>query len=74
LRRSNSFQHYSSYLPPTQSYGNSIVAGIIRQEVGATGVRVDGGAYAGYAILFHMVALGNESFRKGDYTTHFVEE
>jgi len=25
-------------------------------------------------IPFHIVALDNESFRKGDYTTHFVEE
>ena len=25
-------------------------------------------------IPFHLVALDNESFRKGDYTTHFVEE
>ena len=63
--------HYDSLIAKLLSWGRTRTEAIETMKRALKEYRIEG---VKTNIPFHIVALDNESFRKGDYTTHFVEE
>jgi len=63
--------HYDSLIAKLLSWGKDRDEAISTMKRAVQEYRIEG---VKTNIPFHTVALDNESFKKGDYTTHFIEE